>query len=63
MLLEDGAVIVALLAHWCVLWEAVSGIGEHKVRHVLVSVVTEGVDPAIADSIRELVCVREIVDG
>ena len=58
MFLEDGAVIVRLLTHWGVLWETEYSVLEHQVRHVLIRVVAQGVDPAVTNSVTELYEIR-----
>ena len=41
VLLENGAIVVSLFRHGCVLREAEGGVLEHEIRDVLVSVVSQ----------------------
>ena len=63
MFLEYGAVVVGLFRHGGVLRESECCVLEHEVGDVLVSVVPEGVDPAVAYSVRELKRDREKCRG
>ena len=58
VLLENRAIVVSFFRHGCVLREAEGGVLEHEIRDVLVSVVSQRINPTVAHSIREL-CIRE----
>ena len=54
MFLEDRPVVVSFLWNRGVLREAEGSILEHEVRHIFVGMVPQGIDPTIANTVREL---------